>query len=694
MKKFQKTRKRITNKIKHMRLFTHMIVILFSLSLIPIGILMLLVSKNMTKGINESVGMYSQQIVNQVKYTIEQLIHFPKQNLINISKDGYIIHLIEEIDKGEQEQKLNAIRVLGNYFNQTLGGNDYVTGVHVISNGINIFQRQIIVDEDFTHIMRYLSGDEFLSSDTYKELWEKEEILWLAVKDESFKETQLIAVKAVDSADKSKFIAFDINSKIFINTISEARIEENIPITIIDEQGHIIFSTDEKLTCEMVEQYLLKPLEDKSYLETGELTTLTNHNTLLSLARLENGWTTMMNAPRTLLMKDMDKILWNSSFLVLIVSIMVGIIAALVSAIITKPLKGIVELLHKVQQGELQEIDELSQRIKTSNRETTQVLEGVVKMTGALIEIIGNAKMATNEVNEHMISLKEIAENTASSAIEVQQAIRVVTSGAQDETENVESSLTLTKQLSEHIDYMDEVLSQVKKASAQTRDMSESSRPKLAVLTEQTKDNVALSKQIYEYIIDFGQETSNINRIIEMITGINRQTNLLALNASIEAARAGEAGRGFAVVAEHVRVLSGQIQESVVEIKGTVEKINEKKELTLSEMDKAIQIFNAQLPVVEDSVGTFINIQGQMEAIDNELGTVSTLLSGVTEQKEIMHKDLSNIYGLIQNTAAILEEISAESSEQTAYAKEISEMAARLAGYTNKLDASYEKFDI
>jgi len=95
----------------------------------------------------------------------------------------------------------------------------------------------------------------------------------------------------------------------------------------------------------------------------------------------------------------------------------------------------------------------------------------------------------------------------------------------------------------------------------------------------QVKSLVEISKMANE-INSFSHEvvasTTDINRIMDLITNISDQTNLLALNASIEAGRAGEHGRGFAVVADEVRKLAEESQTAVIKTSIKIEEITSK----------------------------------------------------------------------------------------------------------------------
>lgn len=83
-------------------------------------------------------------------------------------------------------------------------------------------------------------------------------------------------------------------------------------------------------------------------------------------------------------------------------------------------------------------------------------------------------------------------------------------------------------------------------------------------------------QQLDSAVSEIGETTNNIYVVLELIKNIADQTKMLGLNAAIEAARAGDAGRGFGVVAEEIRKLSDESRQTVVQIKGLAQKIDER----------------------------------------------------------------------------------------------------------------------
>lgn len=78
-----------------------------------------------------------------------------------------------------------------------------------------------------------------------------------------------------------------------------------------------------------------------------------------------------------------------------------------------------------------------------------------------------------------------------------------------------------------------------------------------------------------ETVYTLQEQAYEIQDVVQTIRKIAAQTQMLALNAAIEATHAGEFGRGFNVVAREVSKLSNMVQDSIAQIKRSVESMSQ-----------------------------------------------------------------------------------------------------------------------
>ncbi len=159
-------------------------------------------------------------------------------------------------------------------------------------------------------------------------------------------------------------------------------------------------------------------------------------------------------------------------------------------------------------------------------------------------------------------------------------------SSTQKQQENTLSITSAIKDVNQHVNLVASSASGATTSAEAANQQADQGKTIVANTVDSIKKLVIDIEQASLAINQLSKDSESISLVLDVIGGIAEQTNLLALNAAIEAARAGEQGRGFAVVADEVRSLAARTQESTLEIRTMIEKLQKASREAVSTMNK------------------------------------------------------------------------------------------------------------
>ncbi len=347
-------------------------------------------------------------------------------------------------------------------------------------------------------------------------------------------------------------------------------------------------------------------------------------------------------------------ILWAAA----IALVLGAIIAITITAMISKPLLKLVDVMTELASGNLdqelvtQRTDEVGVLMKTTN-----------KMILSLQQLIGRLGSGITQLTSASEEMSAVA----------QENTRIITE-QKNETDQVATAMN------EMTATVREVAQNAEEASGSAQECEQLTREGGGLVRNNIKQTEELADEVAEAtraIVELKEDSDKIGTVLDVIAGIADQTNLLALNAAIEAARAGEAGRGFAVVADEVRGLSRRTQESTEQIEALITNLQKKADQTASAMKQSSERAEATKGPANQAREAFKSITEavtQIQAMNQQIAAAVTQQSAVAED---INRSILTISESADQTATASEETLQSNQELSRLGVELQELAGQ-----------------
>jgi methyl-accepting chemotaxis protein len=263
-------------------------------------------------------------------------------------------------------------------------------------------------------------------------------------------------------------------------------------------------------------------------------------------------------------------VIWALGLAILVIGVISGGIAWLISRSISRPLSQLGARMRGLADGALdadipgiERGDEVGAMAATVQifKDNALRIRGLEKVEAETQQRASAERRAAMEniADDFERSVKGIVSSVATAAAGMQTTAQSMTATASDASARAATVGAASDSASNNVGTVAAAAEELSSSVAEiSRQVTQSSKIAAQAVGDAERTNATVQ------ILSTGAE--KIGEVVKLIHSIAAQTNLLALNATIEAARAGESGRGFAVVASEVKALANQTAKATEEI--------------------------------------------------------------------------------------------------------------------------------
>lgn len=300
------------------------------------------------------------------------------------------------------------------------------------------------------------------------------------------------------------------------------------------------------------------------------------------------------------------------------------------------------------------------------------------------ITILAQVGNASETMISGVTDMTDKMNNMEESVLDTKRCMEEVVNGTEESAQAIEKQITDTEEIQRHVVKVEDVSHIIVENVDSTKEQIVKGRENIRNMMDIVERSERANEQLAVELKDLSRYTEDMQGIVDVINNVADQTGLLALNASIEAARAGEAGKGFAVVATEISNLANQTTTATVDIAELIKNISDRLDKVTGSIDALIEGNKHQIRQAGVTEGSFGEIAGSVDKIQGESDRLLEMVVSLSQAN-------SRIVESIQTISAIIQQVTANSSQTIESSLHDIQVVADIKGLVQILNESAEK---